>query len=148
MLATLGSDLQNEIGRTYATGALWELVERNEKGELAATIYVWRQDAWGLLPSPLALPLAYTPFADAEGNTLAPEHPKHMATGLAIIGGWYALFFIAPLFIAPIFVRRLGGWRYATAMFFTASIFGVLGKMLWRLAFGLKYILVTPWLNI
>ncbi|MCH7493848.1 hypothetical protein IIA16_03960 [bacterium] len=158
MAAADGSEMVNVVGTRYGQGALWELVERNDRGELAATIFVWRewvledgtrtQAQWGPLPSPLSLPLAYTPFKDAAGNTLAPEHPKHMAIGLLILGVWYAAFFVLPLFFAPLFVRRLGLWRYATAMFFSASLFGVLGKMVWRISFGLKYILVTPWLNI
>ena len=148
MTAANGSEMTNEVGTDYAQGALWELVERNEAGELRASVYVWRQGEWSPLPSPPALPLAWMPFEDAAGSTLAPEHPKHMALGLAIIGAWYALFMIGPLFLAPFFVRRLGAWRYLTAMLFTASIFGVVGKMAWRIAFGLKYILVTPWLNI
>lgn len=158
MLATDGSLLTNDVGKTYQQGALWELVARDEGGVLRATTYVWREWTledgsrtpvqWGPLPSPPALPLAWTPFNDADGNPLPADHPKHMAIGLVILGGWYAAFMVIPLIIAPIFVRRLGWWRYATAMFFTASIFGVVGKMAWRLAFDLKYILVTPWLNI
>ncbi|MBC8514401.1 hypothetical protein H8D30_00880 [bacterium] len=149
MEGTLGSEMENEEGATFSSGAVFHLEPGEEgTGTAIGKSYVWRGGAWEELTPPPAIPLAWTPLKDVDGNTLAPDHPYHMAIGLVILGSWHIAFLVIPALLNPLFFRRLGLWRYGTAMLFTGMIFGVVGKILWRLIFGIKYILVTPWLNI
>jgi hypothetical protein len=42
----------------------------------------------------------------------------------------------------------MGLWRYLTFSFFFLSMMGVALKIILRLLFNIKYVLVTPWINI
>ncbi len=44
--------------------------------------------------------------------------------------------------------KAMGLWRYLTFMFFFLSMMGVGLKIILRLLFNIKYVLVTPWINI
>ncbi len=148
MNTTDGSLISNEKGESYPSGAIFHLETTTEDGSFTTVDYLWKNGKWEEMIPPKKLPLAWTPFKDESGNPYAPDHPYHMVLGLLILGVWFGTFIVVPALLNPIFFYRLGPWRYVTAMFFTASIFGVVGKMVWQLVFGIKYILVTPWLNI
>ncbi len=145
---TDGSILVNESGNSYPNGAVFHLESIDESGKFNSVDYLWSKGEWVQMIPPEKIPLAWTPFKDANGNTYPPDHIYHMALGLLILGGFFGFIIAAPALINPIFFYRLGPWRYLTAMFFTACILGVPAKMIWQLVFKIKYILVTPWLNI
>jgi hypothetical protein len=53
-----------------------------------------------------------------------------------------------PLRRWPWLYEGLGYPRYVVVMTFTLLLYGVVIKVFLRLLFGLKYVLVTPWLNV
>lgn len=62
--------------------------------------------------------------------------------------GYYAVGFTIPFLLFRDFFNRLGIIRYNIVMFLFLSMSGVALKMLLRLTFNIKYILVTPWFKI
>ncbi len=63
-----------------------------------------------------------------------------------------SLYFILGVTLSRIFLvkfyKQLGFARYLITVFFVLSMFGVLGKIILRLLFDVKYIIHTPWFNI
>ncbi len=62
--------------------------------------------------------------------------------------GYYAVCFSIPFLFLRDFYNKLGFIRYNLVMFFFLSMCGVALKMLLRLTFNIKYLLVTPWFKI
>ena len=68
--------------------------------------------------------------------------------GLALILGFYFLAFTIPVLVNRKIVEKMGIIRYNTAMFFIVTMFAFPLKIILRLAFNIRYIVVTPWFNI
>jgi hypothetical protein len=77
---------------------------------------------------------------------------------MAAVGGFLTLlYFVVGLWLfykwviwlkGPEFMARWGSVRFAITAFLFVTMMGLPVKMFLRLAFNIKYILVTPWLNI
>jgi len=65
-----------------------------------------------------------------------------------LFAGYYVVGFTIPFLLFRNFFNRLGIIRYNVMMFFFLSMCGVPLKMLLRLTFNIKYLLVTPWFKI
>jgi len=48
----------------------------------------------------------------------------------------------------PWFYTALGPVRYTLTMFLAVTMFGLIAKMILRLLFAIKYVVITPQLNI
>ena len=46
------------------------------------------------------------------------------------------------------FFRKMGAVRYLTGMALVLLMYGIVVKIILRLAFNIRYILATPWFNI
>ncbi|MBI5055129.1 MAG: hypothetical protein HZB61_00735 [Nitrospirae bacterium] len=68
--------------------------------------------------------------------------------GLIFIAAYFCLFMILPGMIKKDFHKRYGPIRYVIVMLALASMYFVPVKIFLRLAFGIKYVLVTPWFNV
>ncbi len=73
--------------------------------------------------------------------------------GLVVVGGYFALGFGAmhawiKRLKGPEFMQRWGMARFGLTAFLFLNMLAVLIKMVMRHAFSIKYILVTPWINI
>jgi hypothetical protein len=73
--------------------------------------------------------------------------------GLAVVGGYFvvgtaALYYAIRRFKGPSFMQRWGMPRFGTTAFLFLNMLAVLIKMLLRHTMNIKYILVTPWINI
>ncbi len=62
--------------------------------------------------------------------------------------GYYAIGFTLPFLLFRNFFNKLGIIRYNLVMLFFLSMNGVMLKMLLRLTFNIKYLVVTPWFKI
>ncbi|MDA8028204.1 MAG: cytochrome B6 [Nitrospiraceae bacterium] len=62
--------------------------------------------------------------------------------------GYFALGTLIPMIVWKPMYKAMGLWRYLTFMFFFLSMMGVALKIILRLLFNIKYVLVTPWINI
>jgi len=70
------------------------------------------------------------------------------AAGLMSIAAYFALGMIIPRFIKPDFCKSCGPKRYKIIMASILLMYAVPIKILLRLSFHIKYVLVTPWFNI
>jgi uncharacterized transporter YbjL len=61
---------------------------------------------------------------------------------------FYAAGFAIPIFFKRSFFQNLGVVRYALVMGLLLTMIGTAGKIILRLAFDVKYIIVTPWINL
>lgn len=68
--------------------------------------------------------------------------------GTALLATYAAAGLLLPAVLWPGFFRRLGRGRYVVVMGLLLLMGGVVLKMALRLALNVKYILVTPWLNL
>jgi len=68
--------------------------------------------------------------------------------GGPLIAAYFGLGLVLPALWKRDFYQRLGPVRYGIAMLLILGMLGVLGKIALRLLFGVKYVLVTPWLSI
>ncbi|OFV86547.1 MAG: hypothetical protein A3J75_03690 [Acidobacteria bacterium RBG_16_68_9] len=67
--------------------------------------------------------------------------------GLPAVVGYFAAGLIVPRLLWPWLYAGLGPVRYVTVMIFTLLMYSVPIKILLRLVFHVKYVLVTPWFN-
>jgi len=70
-----------------------------------------------------------------------------------VIGGpllflYFGLGLLIPAMVKKGYYKEKGAVRYTIQTVLILMMFGVLGKVLLRLLFNIKYILVTPWFNI
>jgi hypothetical protein len=77
-----------------------------------------------------------------------PLHNLSLPVGIAVLIGFYAAGFAIPIFIKKDFFRNMGVVRYALTMGLLLTMIGTAGKIFLRLVFDLKYIIVTPWINL
>jgi hypothetical protein len=73
--------------------------------------------------------------------------------GLTVVGGYFvvgtaAMYYAIRRFKGPEFMQRWGMPRFGTTSFLFLNMLAVLIKMLLRHTMNIKYILVTPWINI
>jgi hypothetical protein len=68
--------------------------------------------------------------------------------GPPVFIAYFAVGLILPRYLWPWLYKGLGRGRYITVMIFTLLLYGVPIKVLLRLLFGVKYVLVTPWFNV
>jgi hypothetical protein len=68
--------------------------------------------------------------------------------GIALLVGFYAVGFAIPALVKRDFFRNLGIIRYALTMGLLLTMIGTVGKMILRLAFDIRYVIATPWINI
>ncbi|MHB8421610.1 MAG: hypothetical protein ACYC9S_02065 [Leptospirales bacterium] len=91
--------------------------------------------------------------------TLVPLHivfvnllhvSKDVAKGLCdfIFFAYFAVGMAIPYFFMRKFYDLMGGARYVVFMVFFLSMMGVGLKIILRLLFNIKYIVVTPWINV
>jgi hypothetical protein len=77
-------------------------------------------------------------------------YESQLLVGAAAIGAWFSLvpafWFLFKDKIATL--QALGVVRYNVVAFLFITMLGLVFKMILRLGFNVKYILVTPWLNI
>ncbi len=71
-----------------------------------------------------------------------------LPVGVVFLTAYFSLILTVPALKWRDFYRRLGTARYAIFMVFMALFGGVILKIILRLVFGVKYILITPWFNI
>lgn len=81
-------------------------------------------------------------------------------SGLALLIGYFVVGMAAPVIVPRLFpnsgicgkigdyVKKLGAIRYAVVQIHLLMMMGVVGKMVLRLAFNVKYIIETPWFKI
>ncbi|MHB1731641.1 MAG: cytochrome B6, partial [Leptospirillum sp.] len=107
----------------------------------------------------------YWPWSDKLAHmnpalvTLVPLHivfvnllhvSKDVAKGFCdvIFLGYFALGMLIPYMFMRKFYDSMGAGRYITFMIFFLSMMGVALKIVLRLLFNIKYIVVTPWINV
>ncbi len=75
------------------------------------------------------------------------------AVGFAVVSGYFVagtvvMWWLIVRVKGRAFMARWGTARFAVTAFLFLNMVGVVGKMLLRHAFNVKYIMVTPWINI
>jgi hypothetical protein len=80
--------------------------------------------------------------------TPPPLHNLPLPAGIAMLIAFYAAGFAIPIFFKRNFFQNLGVVRYALVMGLLLTMIGTAGKIILRLAFDVKYIIVTPWINL
>lgn len=92
----------------------------------------------------------YWPWEDWSVAKSAEETLVNFPPWLGI--GFLALYFGLGLALPAVLYRRLfkgmGAVRYFTGMTLVLLMYGVIVKIILRLAFNIRYILATPWFNI
>ncbi|MDP7715872.1 MAG: hypothetical protein QF674_04010, partial [Candidatus Marinimicrobia bacterium] len=79
----------------------------------------------------------------------APLHNLPLPLGIALLVGFYTVGLLFPLYIKKgSLFHNLDIIRYALTMGLILTMIGTAGKMILRLAFNIKYIIATPWINI
>lgn len=68
--------------------------------------------------------------------------------GTVLFGGYFGLGLILPAFLKKGHLKQMGGYRYLLAWVLALVMFGLLGKVVLRLLFDVKYIIHTPYLSI
>lgn len=100
---------------------------------------VFRGPSWGW----------YWPWESwAEPREFSPTQNLPNIFGIPLVLAYFALAVGLPALVKRKWYEVLGSVRYLIVFTFTALIFGVLGKIILRLAFGVKYVITTPWFNI
>ncbi len=80
--------------------------------------------------------------------TPSPLHNLSLPLGIILLLGFYAVGFAIPILVKRDFFRNLGIIRYALTMGLLLTMIGTVGKMILRLAFDIRYVIATPWINI
>ncbi|MEK7804101.1 MAG: hypothetical protein AAB264_00175, partial [Planctomycetota bacterium] len=62
--------------------------------------------------------------------------------------GFYFLGMTIPALVKKDFFQKLGVIRYSLTMGLLLTMIATVIKMVFRLAFNVKYIIATPWINI
>lgn len=68
--------------------------------------------------------------------------------GLSLLGAYFSIGFWLPQRLNRKLVAGLGRWRYAISMSLLLVMVGIPVKIILRLLFGVKYILITPWFSL
>jgi hypothetical protein len=103
--------------------------------------YVLRGPSW----------LIYWPWESQEiQKPIVAEELVNLPTPVGVAGILlvYFIAFTIPVLINRNILKKMGFIRYNVAMFFIATMFAFPLKIVLRLAFNIRYIVVTPWFNI
>ncbi len=87
---------------------------------------------------------SWTAVKKVEGSLWSPDP----LTGLAGLVLYFGLGMIIPRLVSPNFYRKCGLIRYTIVMLSILLMYFVPVKIFLRLAFNIRYVLVTPWFNI
>ncbi len=80
--------------------------------------------------------------------TPPPLHNMPLPLGIALLVGFYCIGFAIPVFFKRDFFRSMDLIRYALTMGLLLTMIGTVGKIFLRLVFDVRYVIVTPWINI
>jgi hypothetical protein len=72
----------------------------------------------------------------------------HPLGGLSLLTFYFAIGYWLPQRLNRKLITGLGRWRYFISMSFLLVMLGIPVKILLRLIFGVKYVLITPWFNL
>ena len=92
----------------------------------------------------------YWPWEDKSVDKITLLGTKDLppVIGGALLFLYFGLGLLIPAMVKKGYYKNKGWVRYTTQTVLILMMFGVLGKVLLRLLFNIKYILVTPWFNI
>lgn len=92
----------------------------------------------------------YWPWEDKSVDKITLLSTKDLppAIGGALVFLYFGLGLLIPAMVKKGYYKKKGAVRYTIQTVLILMMFGVLGKVLLRLLFNIKYILVTPWFNI
>ena len=68
--------------------------------------------------------------------------------GLALLAAYFAVGLVLPALLNRELFRKMGVFRHVVAWGFVLFMFGVVGKIILRIFFNVKYILTTPYFSI
>ena len=80
--------------------------------------------------------------------TPPPLQDMPLPVGAALLLGFYFVGLVIPVLVNRNFFNRIGVIRYVITMGLMLTMIGTVLKMFLRLAFNIKYIIATPWINI
>lgn len=80
--------------------------------------------------------------------TPPPLHNMPLSVGMALLLGFYFVGLVVPILVNSNFFNRIGVIRYVITMGLMLTMIGIVLKMFLRIAFNIKYIIATPWINI
>jgi hypothetical protein len=80
--------------------------------------------------------------------TPPPLHNLPLPLGIMLVGGFYFLGLVLPAIVKRDFFLKLGLIRYVLTMGLLLTMIGTVIKMIFRLAFDVRYIIATPWINV
>ena len=80
--------------------------------------------------------------------TPPPLHSLPLPLGVILVCGFYFLGMTIPALVKKDFFQKLGVIRYSLTMGLLLTMIATVIKMVFRLAFNVKYIIATPWINI
>ncbi len=84
-----------------------------------------------------------------DGIVVAPRfHPRFNVLGWVLFFAFFGLGLWLPRKIAPWMWEILGPVRFITTFTLLTMMAGLIAKMILRLLFNVKYLIVTPWFNI
>jgi hypothetical protein len=92
----------------------------------------------------------YWPWEDWAVAKSAEETLVNMPNwaGLTFLVLYFGLGLILPALIKRDFFRKMGAVRYLMGVTLVLLMYGIVVKIILRLAFNIRYILTTPWFNI
>jgi len=68
--------------------------------------------------------------------------------GIVLLLGFYFVGLVLPALVKRDFFLKLGFIRYVLTMGLLLTMIGTVIKMVLRLAFSVRYLVATPWINI
>ncbi|MBI5114961.1 hypothetical protein HZA56_00645 [Candidatus Poribacteria bacterium] len=92
----------------------------------------------------------YWPWEDWSVAKSAEETLVNMSqwSGMGLLALYFGLGLTLPKLLYRKFLQKMGVARYVAAVTLVLLMYGVVVKIILRLAFNVRYILVTPWFNI
>ena len=108
--------------------------------------WYWPWDNWKLHKEAAAVSLIDLEIIMMQGLGIAQSTAN--ALTYLITGAFYAIGFTIPFLFFRKFYDALGFVRYNLMMFFFMTMLLVPFKVMIRLMFNIKYMLITPWFNI
>jgi len=92
----------------------------------------------------------YWPWEDWSVAKSAEEALVNMPhwAGVAFLVLYFAIGLALPALVVKGMLKQLGALRYIIGMTLVLAMYGVVVKIILRLAFNVRYLLATPWFNI
>ncbi len=84
----------------------------------------------------------------SEPREFSPTWNMPNMIGVPLVAAYFVLSIGLPALLRRNWYRVMGPVRYLIVFTLTAMMFGVIGKIIVRLVFGVKYLITTPWFNI